>query len=105
MSPAQSPEAPNTPRGRRDWLAPAVLTAAALSVASGFAQFAATATLGDVAAAFGRTSAGDSVMARAGLAGSTLGAGLAVIRLASLASLPLAELADRRGRRGVLLTV
>lgn len=105
MSPPQSPEAPKPARSRRDWLAPAVLAAAGLSMASGFAQFAATATLGDVAAAFGQTSAGDSVMARAGLAGSTLGGGLAVIRLASLASLPLAELADRRGRRGVFLAV
>lgn len=104
MSAPQPPEAPRSAT-RRDWLGPAVLSAAGLSVASGFAQFAATATLGDVAAAFGRTSAGDSVVAQAGLAGSTLGVGMAVIRLASLASLPLAELADRRGRRKVFLTV
>lgn len=105
MSAPQPPEAPRTRGSRRDWLAPAVLAAAGLSVASGFAQFAATATLGDVAAAFGEAGPGDSIVAQAGLAGSTLGAGLAVIRLASLASLPLAELADRRGRRGVLLGV
>lgn len=105
MSAPQPPEAPTTRASRRDWLAPAVLAAAGLSVASGFAQFAATATLGDVAAAFGEAGPGDSIVAQAGLAGSTLGAGLAVIRLASLASLPLAELADRRGRRGVLLGV
>lgn len=82
-----------------------MLAAAGLSLASGFAQFSATATLGDVAAAFGETSNGTSIIAQAGLAGSTLGIGLAIIRLASLGALPLAELADRRGRRGVLLGV
>ncbi|HWH33156.1 MAG TPA: MFS transporter [Egibacteraceae bacterium] len=103
MRPAQPSSAPRP--ARRDWLGPGIVAAAGLSVASGFAQFAATATLGDVAAAFGETATGDSLVAQAGLAGSTLGIGLAVVRLASLASLPLAELADRRGRRGVLLGV
>jgi MFS family permease len=93
-------------RRARGWLAPAVLAAAALSAASGFAQFAATATLADVAAAFGHpTEQGTSAAETIGLAGTTLGLGLAVIRLASLGALPLAELADRRGRRLVLLRV
>lgn len=107
MCPAQPSPSPRPDHrnGRRDWLGPGIVAAAGLSVASGFAQFAATATLGDVAAAFGETASGDSLVAQAGLAGSTLGIGLAVVRLASLASLPLAELADRRGRRGVLLGV
>ncbi|HET9559201.1 MAG TPA: MFS transporter, partial [Actinomycetota bacterium] len=46
---------------------------------------------------------GTSTVARVGLSGTTLGIGLAVVRLASLASLPLAALADRHGRRRMLL--
>lgn len=106
MPEPEPPEAPTSRRRRPDWLAPAVLAAAGLSVASGFAQFSATATLGDVAAAFGADlGEGTSVAAQTGLAGTTLGLGLALIRLASLGSLPLAELADRHGRRVVLLAV
>src|SRR4029453_17715513 len=59
--------------------------------------------LGDVAHAFGQTGDGTSVVARVGLSGTTLGIGLAVVRLASLASLPLSALADRHGRRRMLL--
>jgi MFS family permease len=96
------------PSGRRirlhGWHHPAILALAATALASGFAQFAATAALGDIADAFGAaTGEGDSVVAQVGLSGTTLGVGLAVIRLASLASLPLAGLADRHGRRRVLL--
>jgi len=40
---------------------------------------------------------------QAGLSGTQLGIGLAVIRLASLGALPLAGAADRLGRRRVLL--
>ena len=76
---------------------------AAATVASGFAQFGATTALGDVARAFGETSDGTSVVARVGLSGTTLGIGLAIVRLASLASLPLAALADSYGRRRMLL--
>ena len=106
MPEPEPPEAPTAASRRPAWLAPVVLAAAGMSVASGFAQFSATATLGDVAAAFGADlSDGSSVAAQTGLAGTTLGLGLALIRLASLGSLPLAELADRHGRRGVLLGV
>jgi MFS family permease len=98
-----------TPPGRRillhGWRHPAILALAATALASGFAQFAATAALGDIAKAFGKeTGAGDSVVAQVGLSGTTLGVGLAIIRLASLGGLPLAALGDRVGRRRVLLT-
>ena len=88
---------------RGGWYHPAILAVALTALASGFAQFAATAALGDVARAFGEESGGDSVVAQVGLSGTTLGVGLAIIRLASLGALPLAALADRHGRRRVLL--
>jgi len=61
------------------------------------------AALGDVAREFGRVAPGHSLVDQAGLSGSELGIGLAVIRLASLGSLPLIGLADRFGRRAMLL--
>jgi MFS family permease len=85
------------------WRHPAILAVAGLAVAAGFAQFGATAALGDVARAFGAPQGGGSIAARVGLSGTTLGLGLAVIRLASLGSLPLAGLADRFGRRWTLI--
>jgi MFS family permease len=85
------------------WRHPAILAVAAATVASGFAQFGATTALGDVAHAFGETGDGTSLVARVGLSGTTLGIGLAIVRLASLASLPLAALADGYGRRRMLL--
>ena len=85
------------------WRHPAILAVAAATVASGFAQFGATTALGDVARAFGEAGDGGSLVARVGLSGTTLGIGLAIVRLASLASLPLAALADRHGRRRMLL--
>jgi MFS family permease len=85
------------------WRHPAILAVAAATVAAGFAQFGATTALGDVARVFGQTGEGTSLVARVGLSGTTLGVGLAIVRLASLASLPLAALADRHGRRRMLL--
>ena len=85
------------------WRHPAILAVAAATVAAGFAQFGATTALGDVARAFGESGEGTSLVARVGLSGTTLGVGLAIVRLASLASLPLAALADRHGRRRMLL--
>ena len=85
------------------WRDPAILAVAAATVAAGFAQFGATTALGDVARAFGQAGEGTSLVARVGLSGTTLGVGLAIVRLASLASLPLAALADRHGRRRMLL--
>jgi MFS family permease len=85
------------------WRHPAILTAAGLAVAAGFAQFGVTTTLADVARAFGQPGSGSSVTAQVGLSFTTLGLGLGIIRLAAVASLPLAGLADRLGRRRVLL--
>lgn len=85
----------------RPWLHPAILSAAAFAAAAGFAQFGVSAALGDVAAEFGEPQPDLGVSA--GLAGTTLGLGLAVIRLASLGALPLAALADHAGRKKVLL--
>jgi MFS family permease len=85
------------------WRDPAVVAVAIVALASGFAQFGAVAALGDVAKTFGHPVHGGSLAARAGLSGTTLGIGLAVIRLASIGGLPLAGLADRAGRRRMLL--
>jgi len=85
------------------WRHPAILAAGWFTLAAGFAQFGATAALGDVARTFGTDQGGTSIAARVGLSGATLGVGLAVIRLASLGSLPLAGLADRFGRKLTLL--
>jgi MFS family permease len=85
------------------WRHPAILAAGCFALAAGFAQFGATAALGDVAKAFGAPQGGTSIAARVGLSGTTLGIGLAIIRLASLGSLPLAGLADRFGRRWTVI--
>lgn len=103
--PADDP-VPTTRRERprlHNWRHPAVLVAAALSASAGFAQYGATAALGDIARSFGELTQGDSIAAQAGLSGTTLGVGMAIIRLASLGSLPVAGLADHLGRRKVLL--
>ncbi len=73
------------------------------ALASGFGQFGVVAALGDVAKGFGQVAHGATITDQAGLSGTELGLGLAVIRLASLGSLPLAGLADRFGRRRMLL--
>ncbi|MGD0439468.1 MAG: MFS transporter [Acidimicrobiales bacterium] len=86
------------------WREPAVLGSALLAMAAGFAQFGAVAALGDVAKHFGHITHGATIAEQAGLSGTKLGIGLAVIRLASLGGLPLAGLADRFGRRRLLLT-
>jgi MFS family permease len=85
------------------WNDPAVLAIAVVALASGFGQFGAVAALGDVAKGFGQVNHGTTIADQAGLSGTALGIGLAVIRLASLAALPIAGLADRLGRRALLL--
>ncbi|MGH9113450.1 MAG: MFS transporter, partial [Acidimicrobiales bacterium] len=75
-----------------------------LMAAAGFAQFSPSAALSDVAEQFGDLGEGDTVAEQAGLPGSVLGGGLAVIRLSGLLALPLATLADRVGRRTTILT-
>lgn len=84
------------------WLTGPVVSVAALVAAAGFGQFGAVAALGDVASHFGDVEPGDTIGEQAGLSGTAVGVGLAVIRLASLGSLPLAALADRVGRRQTL---
>ena len=86
------------------WRDPPVVAVALLALAAGFGQFGAVAALGDVAKTFGHLSSGASFADEAGLSGTVLGIGLAVIRLASLGGLPLAGLADRFGRRTMLVT-
>jgi MFS family permease len=93
------------PRRRQAWRTAPVWSVALLSVGSGMAAFGVTAVIGDVAASFGQPGAGEGELAEIGLPVTTVGVALAVIRLASLGSLPLAALADRVGRRRMLLTV
>ncbi|HTU77028.1 MAG TPA: MFS transporter [Trebonia sp.] len=85
------------------WHDRAVVGAAAAAFASGFGQFGVVAALGDVARGFGQAGTGGSLAAQAGLSGTSLGIGLAVMRLASLGALPVIGLADRFGRRPLLL--
>ncbi|HEX4217264.1 MAG TPA: hypothetical protein VHZ02_02745, partial [Acidimicrobiales bacterium] len=79
------------------------MAVALVSFASGFGQFGIVAALGDVAKGFGQVTHGATLADQAGLSGTVLGVGLAVIRLASLGSLPVTGLADRFGRRIMLL--
>ena len=85
--------------GLRSWTDPAVVALALMAFASGFGQGGAVAALGDVAKHFGHVVHGTTIADQAGLSGTVLGVGLAVLRLASLGGLPLAGLADRFGRR------
>jgi MFS family permease len=89
--------------GLHSWTDPAVVAVAFMALASGFGQFGAVAALGDVAKHFGRIVPGTSIANQAGLSLTELGVGLAILRLASLGGLPLAGLADRIGRRTVLV--
>ena len=63
------------------------------------------AALGDVSTQLGHVAAGRTIADKVGLSGTSLGIGLAIIRLASLGSLPLIGSADRLGRRRVILVV
>ena len=85
------------------WKSSAVVAVAFVAMAAGFGQFGAVAALGDVAKSFGHLSRGGTLADQAGLSGTIVGIGLAVIRLASLGALFLTGLADRFGRRSVLL--
>ena len=84
------------------WAAPSLVAVALLALASGFGQFGAVAALGDVSKMFGHLEHGATFADQAGLSGSVIGIGLAIIRAASLLGLPLAALADRFGRKPVL---
>lgn len=84
------------------WYDPAILGLAGFTAAAGLSQFGVVTALGDVAESFGEVGDGASLADQAGLSGTALGVGLAVIRLASLLALPLAAAADRVGRRATL---
>jgi MFS family permease len=85
------------------WTHGTIVSVSVLAAAAGLAQFAVTATLPDVAAAYGEAQPPGVAAEQAILSGTTLGVGLAIVRLASLAALPLAGLADSWGRRRVML--
>jgi MFS family permease len=91
--------------GLRRWTDRSVVAVALIALASGFGQFGAVAALGDVSKELGHMAAGASIANKVGLSGTSLGIGLAIIRLASIGSLPLIGIADRLGRRPVILTV
>ena len=87
----------------RRWNDRAVVGVAVAAFASGFGQFGVVAALGDVARGFGQVNHGATLADQAGLSGTDLGIGLAIMRLASLGALPVTGLADRFGRRMLLL--
>ena len=87
----------------RRWNDRAVAGVAVAAFASGFGQFGVVAALGDVALGFGQVNQGATFADQAGLSGTDLGVGLAIMRLASLGALPVTGLADRFGRRMLLL--
>src|SRR5580704_18409269 len=96
------PPGPGGLRLRR-WSDRAVVGVAVAAFASGFGQFGVVAALGDVARGFGEVNQGATFADQAGLSGTDLGVGLAIMRLASLGALPVTGLADRFGRRMLLL--
>jgi MFS family permease len=89
-------------RGHADRVRKPLPLLVALSACAGFGQFSAVASLGEVARAFGHPGPGSSIAAEAGLSGTELGAGLAILRLASVGGLLLSARADRSGRVVVL---
>jgi putative MFS transporter len=80
-----------------------VVGVAIAAFASGFGQFGVVAALGNVATGFGQVTHGATFADQAGLSGTELGVGLAIIRLAALGGLPVVGVADRFGRRRMLL--
>ena len=87
------------------WFDRAIVAVAITALASGFGQFGVVAALGDVSTQLGHVAQGGSIADKVGLSGTSIGVGLAIIRIASLGSLPLIGIADRFGRRRVILTV
>jgi MFS family permease len=74
----------------------------AVAVAAAFGQFGAVSSLGDVAKHFSHFHESRSLQSQVGISTTMLGTGLAILRLASLAALPLSALADRHGRTRIL---
>jgi MFS family permease len=85
------------------WNDRTVIGVAVAAFASGFGQFGVVAALGDVARGFGQEGNSSTLAAQVGMSGTALGVGLAIMRLASLGGLPVIGLADRFGRRRLLL--
>lgn len=85
------------------WADPVVIGVVLAAFAAGFGQFGVVAALGKVAKEFGHSTQGTTIADQAGLSGTALGIGLAIIRLASLGALLLTGMADRLGRRTMLL--
>jgi MFS family permease len=104
LIPEESAHAPRRLTLHR-WSDRVVVAVAIVALASGFGQFGVVAALGDVSTQLGHVGSGGSIADKVGLSGTSLGVGLAVIRLASLGSLPFIGLADRLGRRRVILAV
>lgn len=105
-APQPAPERPGPVGGSLrlyPWYGGPVVSIALISMMTGFGQFGAVAALGDVAKSFGHLSNGTSFADQAGLSGTMLGIGLAVLRLASLGGMPLTSLADRMGRRPTMV--
>ena len=102
--PRDSPQLPGSDLHLHRWHDPEIVALAIAALAGGFGQFGAVAALGDVAKGFGQVTHGATVAEQAGLSGTVLGVGLAIIRLASLGALPLVGLADRFGRRPLLFS-
>jgi MFS family permease len=75
---------------------------AVIAALASYAQFGVTTSLGDVAHSLGHPGTTSSLVAEAGLSGSQLGVGLAVVRGASLFALIFAARADRTGRWPVI---
>jgi MFS family permease len=96
-------QVPAQPLRLYKWTDRPILAVAWISFASGVGQFGVVSALGDVARTFGHLGSANTITAQAGLSGTSLGLGLACIRLAALGALPLAALADRVGRRKMLM--
>lgn len=90
--------------GLRSWLHPTILSVAGLALFAGFGQFGVVVLLGDLAEAFSQPHPENGIAAGLGMTGTTVGIGLAIIRLSSLGGLWAAGIADRFGRRRVLIT-
>ena len=101
--PSTAPEPRTAGLQLHRWTDRAVVGVAIAAFASGFGQFGVVAALGDVAKGFGQVTHGATFADQAGLSGTELGIGLAIIRLAALGGLPVVGVADRFGRRRMLL--
>ena len=85
--PSTAPEPRTAGLQLHRWTDRAVVGAAIAAFASGFGQFGVVAALGDVAKGFGQVTHGATFADQAGLSGTDLGIGLAIIRLAALGGL------------------